>query len=77
MDQKEAFMNRLITWGDRTYYDINRDEDVARVSGWDQNHQEFWMVILTGKGYADRRKEAVLAIMSAIEAGNLPGEVEE
>lgn len=69
-------MNRLITWSDRAYYDINRDEHVARVSGWDDKHQEHWMIVETGKGYAKRRTEAIERIMSAIEEGHEPGEVE-
>lgn len=67
----------MLTWNDRSFYDINRDEDVARVSGWDDKHQEHFIIVPTGKGYAARRTEAVERIMSAIEEGHEPGEVTE
>lgn len=69
-------MPKMITWNDRSYFSLQHDEDVSRVSGWDNNHQEFWLEILTGKGYAKRREEALLKIQEAIEAGDLPGQVE-
>ena len=69
-------MPRMISWSDRSYFSIQRDEHVSRVSGWDDNHQEYWLEVLPGKGYASRREEALLAIQGAIEAGELPGEVQ-
>jgi hypothetical protein len=69
-------MPKLISWNDRSFYDIHRDEHIARVSGWDDRHQEHWMIVETGKGYAARRTAAVERIMSAIEEGHEPGEVE-
>lgn len=68
-------MPRMISWSDRTYYSIQSDEHLARVTGWDDKHQEFWLEIPTGKGYATRRNDAVQRIMDAIESGRLPGEV--
>ena len=68
-------MPKMISWSDRSYYSLQVDAEVARVSGWDDHHQEHWLEVETGKGYADRRKAAVIAIMDHIEAGNPPGEV--
>jgi hypothetical protein len=65
----------MISWNDRQYYSIEHDADMARVSGFDERHQEHWMMIECGKGYADRRRDAVLKILDAIEDGHMPGEV--
>ena len=73
----EINMNRMITWNERQYFSLDHDAEVARISGFDQNHQEFWSIIETGKGYRDRRDEALQVIMSAIEDGNEPGQVFE
>jgi len=66
----------MISWIDRSYYSIAHDGQVARVSGFDEHHREFWMVIPKGKGYADQRRAAVEKLMEAIEEGHEPGEVE-
>jgi hypothetical protein len=68
-------MSRLISWSDRVEYDINLDCDMARVSGFDENHHEHWMVVEAGRGYSQRRKEAVFALQESIEAGDEPGEL--
>lgn len=58
------------------HYDITRDADVCRVSIADPAGREFFAVVPTdGKGYRDRRDDAVSAILTAIEAGDEPGEV--
>ena len=65
----------MITWSERTYYSMDLDCQVSRVSGFDDHHQEHWLVIETGRGYRDRRTAAVERIMASIEAGDEPGEV--
>lgn len=68
-------MSHMTSWNDRKYYSIEHDADVGRVSGYDTNHQEFWTVIMSGKGYVDRRNDAIVKIMESIEDGHEPGEV--
>jgi hypothetical protein len=70
-------MPKMITWTDRTFYSIAHDCDVARVSGFDDKHLEYWIEIPTGNGYAKRREEALLKIQEAIEDGDPPGKVKE
>ena len=67
----------MTSWNDRSYYSIAHDGHVARVSGYDEHHREFWVEIPKGKGYADRRKAALERIMEHIDAGDPPGEVKE
>ena len=54
---------------------MDLDCQVSRVSGFDDHHQEHWLVIETGRGYRDRRTAAVERIMASIEAGDEPGEL--
>ena len=68
-------MPKMITWSERTYYSMDLDCQVSRVSGFDDHHQEHWLVIETGRGYRDRRTAAVERIMASIEAGDEPGEL--
>ena len=68
-------MPTMITWSERTYFSMDLDCQVSRVSGFDDHHQEHWLVIETGRGYRDRRTAAVERIMASIEAGDEPGEV--
>ena len=68
-------MPTMITWSERTYYSMDLDCQVSRVSGFDDHHQEHWLVIEIGRGYRDRRAAAVERIMASIEAGDPPGEV--
>ena len=70
-------MSRMISWQDRIYYDVGLDAQVARISGFDENHQEHWMIVDVGKGYADRRLQAVCTIRDSIEAGDPAGQVVE
>jgi len=69
----------MVTWIDRIYYDIGRDCDMSRISGFDDRSQEHWTLIpcgtIEGRTYRERRDEAVLAIQDSIETGNHPGEV--
>ena len=68
-------MPRMITWSERTFYSMDLDCQVSRVSGFDDHHQEHWLVIETGRGYRDRRTAAVERIMASSEAGDEPGEL--
>ena len=68
-------MPTMITWSERTFYSMDLDCQVSRVSGFDDHHQEHWLVIETGRGYRDRRTAAVERIMASIEAGDEPGEL--
>jgi hypothetical protein len=70
-------MPKMITWTERKYFSLQHDAHVSRVSGFDDQHQEFYVVIETGKGYSDRRMEVLERIMETIEAGKLPGEVKK
>lgn len=53
------------------------DCDMARVSGFDDHRLEHWIEFPYGKGYRERRDKAVIQIMSAIEDGHLPGQLNE
>lgn len=69
-------MPLMTHWHERQYFSVPHDTDVARLSGFDDHSQEHWMIVEAGKGYRDRRAEALLKIQDAIEAGHEPGEVE-
>ena len=62
-------------WTERTYYSLDVDCEVARISGFDERCQEHWELVETGRGYRDRRNMAVQRIMASIEAGDEPGQV--
>lgn len=66
----------MTTWSERVYYSFDHDAEVARVSGFDDHCQEHFIVVETGRGYRDRRNEAVLKIQDQIEKGGLPGEID-
>lgn len=68
-------MAKMISWSDRVRYDVQVDRQTSRVSGFDDHHQEHWLVVDAGKGYRDRRAAAVQRIMASIEAGDPAGEV--
>jgi hypothetical protein len=70
-------MPRLTSWNDRTFYSIEHDCEVGRISGYDDNNQEFWIVVEAGRGYREKRDAAVIKIMEAIERGDDAGEVLE
>jgi hypothetical protein len=62
-------------WHERVYWSVSHDAEVSRLSGFDDHAREHWMIVEAGKGYRDRREEALLKIQDAIEAGHEPGEV--
>lgn len=73
---------RMVAWRDRSKWSVAHDCEMCRVSGYDQNNQEFWKEIETGKGFRDRRAQAVFEIQDAIQSVddngqtiNKPGEV--
>jgi len=68
-------MGIMTHWDSREYWSIAHDCDVSRISGYDERSAESFMMIQTGAGFHERRKEAVLRIMDHIEQGNEPGEV--
>jgi len=66
----------MIAWRYRTYYSIIEDEDVSRVSGFDERGQEHWMIVEGGKGLRERRDDAAVMIENSIKRGEPAGEVE-
>lgn len=68
-------MPKMINWQENTYWSIAQDCEMCRLSGFNEQHQEFFMAICTGRDFRERRHEAVLRIQAAIEDGNEPGEV--
>ena len=66
---------KMTSWSERQYYSMDVDANVARISGFDEHCQEHWMVVETGKGFRDRRLDALDLIVAHIEAGEEPGEV--
>ncbi len=69
---------RMLHWTERVEFSLQHDATMARISGFDENRQEHWLMIPAHvKGYREARQEAVIKIMEAIEDdGHLPGEVE-
>lgn len=65
---------RMITWRDRIGWSLAHDHEMARISGYDERGQEYFMVIETGAGFRERRNEAVIRIQEYIEAVNERGE---
>lgn len=58
------------------YYSPLHDANVARVSVPDDRGGEFFAIVPTdGKGYRERRAEAIDLCLEAIETGCEPGEV--
>lgn len=68
-------MPTMTHWNDRVYFSVAHDANVARVSGYDEHSQEHFMIVETGKGFAERRRDALAKIQDAIEDGHEPGEV--
>lgn len=62
-------------WIDRVYFSVPHDCDVARISGFDDRSCEHWVIVGAGKGYRERRDEALIKIQESIESGDPPGEV--
>lgn len=70
-------MTTMIFWREAIAYSVAHDCEMARISGFDDHSHEHWMMIDTGAGFRERRQEAIERIMSAIEDGHEPGEVEK
>lgn len=68
-------MATMTHWTDRVYFSVVHDDIVSRVSGFDEHSREHFMIVQGGKGYRDRRTEALLQIQDAIESGHEPGEL--
>ena len=68
-------MPKLVSWQDRSYFSVSHDSEICKISAFDENNQEYWSIIETGKGFRDRREAALFAIMEHIEAGGKAGEV--
>lgn len=73
---------RMITWRERQFWSLAHDHEMCRISGYDERGQEYFMVIKTGAGFRERRKEAVIRIQEYIEVVderdqpiNQPGEL--
>ena len=62
-------------WGERRQYSLAHDEEVSRISGWDEHCQEHWIVIPCGKDYRARRDAAVFAIQDHINDDKPAGAV--
>lgn len=68
---------KMSHWRETRAFSVAHDCEMARISGWDENLQEHWLMIPSGgKGYRDRREDAVVQVMEAIEKNHLPGEIE-
>lgn len=58
------------------FYSVELGEPAARLSMVNDHDQEFWVIVPTmGKGWRQRRDEALDTIDAAIESGEEPGEV--
>ena len=67
---------RMISWTEERGYDIGYDCVMARITGFDEMRQAHWMMIEGhGKGYRDRREEALEHILKHINADSPAGEV--
>jgi hypothetical protein len=62
-------------WTETVFYSIAHDCEMARINGFDDHGLAHWLEVPTGRGYRDRRAEALDRIMESIERGDLPGEV--
>lgn len=56
------------------FYSMLHDADMVRVSLWDARGDEYFALVEDGRGYGDRRKEAVEFLEQAIDDQKLPGE---
>lgn len=68
-------MPTMLHWRDTIAYSIHHDREMSRVSGFDDHQREHWTMVETGKGYRERRDEAVVKLMESIEAGDEAGEL--
>ena len=69
-------MPRMNHWRSRQYFSIADDAEVCRISGYDEHGQEHWATIPVEKGFSARRRDVVLQIQDAIEAGHPKGRVD-
>ena len=69
-------MPRMNHWRSRQYFSVADDAEVCRISGFDEHGHEHWAQIPVGKGLSDRRRDVVLQIQDAIEAGHQNGRVD-
>jgi hypothetical protein len=65
----------MTNWQERKFFSMQHDCTMARISGFDDRQQEHWLMIETGKGYAERRTEAIGKLRDAIVEGHIPGEL--
>lgn len=69
-------MTRHIHFTEYEYYSPILDDDVCRISVADEHGQEFFAIVgVNGKGYRQRRDEAIDVILQAIQQGCAPGQV--
>lgn len=65
-----------IVYSEFEYYSPFRDRQETRISVADEDGREYWTVVgVDGKGYRDRRNEAIDMCVRAIDLGCDPGEV--
>ena len=66
----------IVYFSEYTYYSLVHDCEVSRISVPDENGREFFAIVaLEGKGYRERRSEAIQKCLEAMRAGCEPGEV--
>lgn len=63
-------------WTEQVSYSLQHDCEMARISGFDDRSQEHFLYIETGRGFRERREQAILDIQEAIESGHEPGEID-
>ncbi len=62
-------------WTDHVTYRLEHDCEMGKISGFDDKCQEHWILVEAGRGYADRRADALEKIQTSIERGDPPGKV--
>jgi hypothetical protein len=58
------------------HWNIIHDKHMCRISGFDENAREHYLVIDMGPGWIQRRRKALERIQDHIESGNEAGFVE-
>jgi hypothetical protein len=66
---------RMTHWTERRFYSVAHDCEMARISGYDHQCQEHWILMEVVKGYRESRDVAVERLQKSIEAGGIPGEI--
>lgn len=56
------------------FFSLIHDDDMVRVSAWNKHGDEYFALVRDGRGYSDRREEAVQMLALAIEDGRPAGE---